>query len=145
MIITKECFDKITTTNIDSNVEFGGILGRNGSGVILKEFYDKGIRFTDMPLCCYYPDVDKLNEVIKKWSEEGIEFCGIYHTHYSDIASFSEYDMDYMRKILNAMPDDRKSLYFPLLLFPNAIFKSFVVTLSSDGELIVTADNIKVI
>lgn len=144
MIITRKCLDEILTINIDSNVEFGGIIGRDENGVITEVFVDKGKRFKDMPLCCYYPDVDRLNGIIEKWSEDGIEFCGIYHTHYAEIGSFSVFDMDYMRNILNAMPEDRKKLYFPLLLLPKAKLRSYVVSFSSNGEISVTADKIDI-
>ena len=49
----------------------------------------------------------------------GIEFLGIFHTHYYGVKTLSDADKDYMRRIMNSMPESIKILYFPVFVFPN--------------------------
>ena len=67
-------------------------------------------------MCSYVPDTDKMNSIIEKWFNEGIEFLGIFHTHYYGVKTLSDADKDYMRRIMNS---SIKILYFPVFVFPN--------------------------
>lgn len=45
---------------------------------------------------------------------------GIYHTHFwnVDVDTLSENDKEYIKKIMDNMPEEIGQLYFPLVLMP---------------------------
>lgn len=74
--------------------ETGGILGSQ-DGEIKAFFYDVKGSHSEK---CYIPDVRSLNRQIVKWSEEGIDFAGIVHSHWEH-AELSAQDLRYARQV----------------------------------------------
>lgn len=94
--------------------EMGGILGGK-TGIITSFIIDTGLE----PLnhyCHYYPNVRKLNQEISRWAKKGINFYGIFHSHFPGGYQLSLGDKKYIQRIMLSMPPDINTLYFPLIL-----------------------------
>lgn len=121
--------------------EEGGILGGK-SGEICIWKYDEGIKERG---CVYRPNVDFLNRVISLWMEEGYDFMGILHVHFGGAKLLSEGDKRYIEKIMEAMPDFVKTLYFPLVVQPEKEFVSYKAVLNPQGKLEIVLDDVRII
>ena len=102
MRICREIFDEIVNVAIDAPPEIGGIIGGENN-VVKAHHMDMGI--SSVKACSYTPNVSLLNGIISEWSTEGIQFMGIYHTHFFEVRTLSEGDIRYIRNILLGMPD----------------------------------------
>lgn len=85
----------------------------------------------------------KLNDVIKEWQKNSIIFMGIYHTHFwnVDVDTLSENDKEYIKKIMDNMPEEIGQLYFPLVLMPKREVICYAAQIAS-GKLVVKKDNL---
>lgn len=115
MQILKEVYDSILDSVDGITVEVGGILGGT-DGIITCHYFDKGI-ISEKP-CTYTPNVSLLNEIIEKWSNESIDFLGIYHTHFNDVETLSCGDKTYIERIVLSMPAAIDHLCFPVVTLP---------------------------
>lgn len=102
--------------------ECGGILGSQSDESIRKIVFDKGIPENNG--CVYSPNVGFLNKTIAEWTQCGIEFRGIFHTHAPQWIGLSKGDIDYIIQIVNAMPSHIHFLYFPLV-FPGLYIRGY--------------------
>lgn len=114
MIITRDVFNKIMRSYPRVPPEMGGILGRK-NGIICNYFHDKGV--CDGKSAVYEPTIDLLNNQIALWSEIGISFAGIIHSHLDHETNLSAADIKYIEKIISSLPQDYIQLYFPII-FP---------------------------
>ena len=89
--------DEIVNVAIDAPPEIGGIIGGENN-VVKAHHMDMGI--SSVKACSYTPNVSLLNGIISEWSTEGIQFMGIYHTHFFEVRTLSEGDIRYIRNIL---------------------------------------------
>jgi len=121
MKIKIEAHNEILNRVPSSPPETGGILGGN-KGVITEFIFDIGLTGGDIGH--YYPNTDKLNRVLVEWQKFGIEFYGIVHSHFNCDNSLSLDDQLYIRKIMMAMPNTIRMLYFPIV-FPRKEILSF--------------------
>ena len=113
MRIKTETHNKILHACSAATFETGGILG--GRNNVISEFlFDEGL--ASGTAGCYHPDTNILNQCLMEWQHQKIDFYGIVHSHFTDIAALSQGDKEYIRMILLAMPPEIKSLYFPLVL-----------------------------
>lgn len=95
--------------------EAGGILGSDDGGKTVTHFvFDAGKPLLDCAI--YMPDIPFLNEVIRDFAAQGVQFCGMVHSHPSAEDTLSKDDEAYIQQIMNAMPTYVKVLYFPLVL-----------------------------
>ena len=122
MRMCREIFDEIVNVAIDAPPEIGGIIGGDNN-VVKTHYMDMGV--SSLKACSYTPNVSLLNGIISEWSVEGIQFMGIYHTHFFEVRTLSEGDIRYIRNILLGMPDEIDSLYFPLVVFPSRTMVCF--------------------
>lgn len=76
--ITEEVLSQIRETVGSQIPETGGILGSSDGKRIDYFYFDKTANVTG---ATYEPDCDKLNLIIQKWYEKGIEFVGFIHSH----------------------------------------------------------------
>lgn len=123
MQIIRQIYEDIFVTIKESPPEIGGILGKQGNLITAVEFDDgigKGKK------CSYSPDVNRLNSIIKLWQEQGINFCGIFHTHYFGVETLSPGDKEYIKNIMNSMPESITKLYFPLIVMPQREMIAYV-------------------
>lgn len=106
---------KIIIENVHDHMpETGGMLGGQ-DGIITKVVFDGG-KDDDFRRCHYTPDVVMLNSCLLEWSKSGIEFYGLFHTHFYGVSSLSKGDAVYIKKILKAMSQSKKELFFPIVV-----------------------------
>ena len=130
MRICRSVFDEIINIAIETPPEIGGIIG--GDREIVKNHYlDIGVN-SDRA-CSYTPNVSLLNTIIAEWAAEGIQFMGIYHTHFFNVQTLSDGDIRYINRILLSMPTEIDSLYFPLVVFPGRTMVCFKAVKEAGG------------
>lgn len=141
MLMFRSVFDEIVNVTIDAPPEIGGIIGGDRD-IVKKHYLDIGV--TSDRACSYTPNVTLLNTIISEWATEGIQFMGIYHTHFYDVQTLSEGDIRYINKILLSMPAGIELLNFPLVVFPSrimvcfkAIKKSGIVEICKDDLVLI--------
>lgn len=120
--------------------ETGGIIGGIEDRVCIWE-YDAGCPITG---CAYSPNVNYLNKVIEKWIDTGYEFMGILHVHFGGSKLLSDGDKNYIDKIMKAMPDSIKKLYFPLVVHPERKMISYMAYRVQIGEIRIIEDMVEV-
>ena len=143
MTVSRKIIDKMNSRLSDTPPESGGIIGSENDGIIDKIIFDKPIS-EEIQYCYYSPNVDFLNKHISIWSDEDIQFMGVFHTHFANVKSLSAADKNYIEAIMMNMPDAIDFLYFPIFVFPvrelivyKAEKSSSRVTISLDDLLIV--------
>ncbi len=91
--------------------ECGGVLGAAEGAVISRYVFDAtGV---SSPVS-YTPDHTRLNEVLDAWSNEGIDFVGIIHSHDSSCPYPSCGDLAYACRMLLSNPS-LDSLLMPIV------------------------------
>lgn len=93
--------------------ETGGIIGGT-NGIVTEFIFDAGI--ADLTRAVYTPDVNRLNECIRKWANGGIEWMGMLHSHPIGQERLSSDDLVYVEKVLSALPLSHRKLYFPIIV-----------------------------
>ncbi len=122
MKIHSQVYDEIMTVLREEPPEMGGILGKKDELICSYEIdYGK----TGNHKCNYYPMVHKLNSIIARWEREGIEFAGMFHTHFYGVETLSPGDEDYIIKIMRSMPSHIKELSFPIIVLPEKRMVSY--------------------
>lgn len=132
MTIQKNTYEQIIKVLPEHPPEFGGLLGGKDSIICATEL-DYGI---PGEMCGYAPDVYRLNNVIKKWRQEGIYFMGIFHTHFFHVRTLSEPDKKYIIEILNSMPERITMLYFPVAVLPEREIVPYIAVRQNPDVLI---------
>lgn len=105
--------------------EVGGILG-GIDDVISYIKFDEGTKRFQNKQCYYAPDVKKLNYYIEEWEKQGVDFYGMFHTHFYGINSLSDGDKRYIYKIMSSLPMRACKLYFPLVVLPEKKVEIYV-------------------
>lgn len=99
-IVTEKVFSRIRETIGSQIPETGGILGSSDGKHIDYFYFDETANVSG---ATYEPDCDKLNLIIQKWYEEGIEFVGFIHSHPRGVITPSNPDNLYTKKIMEAL------------------------------------------
>lgn len=141
MRIFRSVFDEIINIVIKTPQEFGGIIG--GEMDIVKNHY-LDIGMNSDRTCSYTPNVSLLNDIISEWATEGIQFMGIYHTHFFNVPTLSNSDIRYINRILLSMPTEIDLLYFPLVVFPSRTMVCYKA-IKEAGSVEICNDNIVLI
>lgn len=128
MKILKNVYHKIVFSVQSVPPETGGILGGH-NGIITIFYMDRGLPAS---IDQYIPDISCLNSVLSDWQDGGIEFYGMFHSHYPGIDELTVGDIVYINQIFQMMPLKVKSLYFPLI-FPSDCMLSFKATREKSG------------
>lgn len=121
--------------------EIGGILG-GVNDIIFKYRFDIGI--SKNRGCFYSPNVVELNRTISSWNSVGIDFYGIFHTHFFGVQTLSAGDILYIRTIMRSMPKQVNRLYFPVVVLPQRVLIPYLAMRSRDIVEIKTDDLIVV-
>lgn len=137
MKIDNKTYNLIKTTFNELSYETGGILG-GYKGVITHFQEDLGRKSFDTG--SYIPNIAWLNEHIKQWAGNSIQFYGIVHNHLTQTEKLSGEDKVYIEKIMKSMPAYINELYFPLVL-PKGILVAFSAKIV-ENEIIIRKDNI---
>ena len=111
--------------------ETGGMLGGQ-DGTITTVVFDDG-KTDDFRRCHYTPNVTKLNSCLLDWGKNGIEFFGLFHTHFYGVASLSDGDAAYIKEIIKAMPQSKKKLYFPIVVLPDKKIISYQCCMNGES------------
>lgn len=112
MIITRQIKETVPLMFSPAPPEQGGILGMK-NGVISAFVLDNSEQKTESAE--YSPNTQFLNRQIEKWADEGIEFCGILHSHPSGQTTLSGSDMEYIKELYHINLWLEKT-YFPLII-----------------------------
>lgn len=143
MKIKAEVYNRLIKQFEEYPHETGGILGGNND-IVCEYELDVG-RCTECP-CSYVPNVQAMNDTIAIWQSRGIEFMGIYHTHFGS-GSLSSSDKEYIFKILDAMPISITHLYFPLIVGTTKEIVAFIAdrdfdkwNIRNDAVIVVETD-----
>ncbi len=112
MIITRQIKETVPLMFSPAPPEQGGILGMK-DGVISAFVLDNSEQKTESAE--YSPNTQFLNRQIEKWADEGIEFCGILHSHPSGQTTLSGSDMEYIKELYHVNLWLEKT-YFPLII-----------------------------
>lgn len=93
--------------------EKGGIIG-SINGIVCDYCMDDGT--VQAERYAYVPNVEKLNSVIDQWSDKGVCFAGMFHSHPYPQTELSAADREYIETIMGAMPDSISELHFPVIV-----------------------------
>lgn len=143
MKIRQEVYDKISAVANSMNLEIGGILGSSKNGIVTDMVAD----LPDNAVGCkfdYSPNIDFLNTQIENWSENNIDFLGLFHTHFSGSKNLSDADVEYIKAIMNASKGIVEYLYFPLFTLPDnelTVYKAYF----NDADIAVDKDELIII
>lgn len=137
MKILGSVYEMILKNVPDHMPETGGMLGGHDN-TITTVMFDHG-KTDDFRRCHYTPDVARLNNCLLDWGKTGIEFFGLIHTHFYGVESLSDGDITYIKKIIKAMPSSKKSLYFPVVVFPDK--KIITYQCCMDGEILTVTED----
>lgn len=127
MRITKDVLKKIEEIAYSKDIEIGGILGVKNNNVVSYVVAD----LPDNAIGCkfdYSPNIDFLNAQIEIWSENDIDFLGLFHTHFSGSKNLSDADFEYIKAIMNASKGIVECLYFPIFTLPDnelTVYKAY--------------------
>ena len=127
MRITKDVLKKIEEIAYSKDIEIGGILGVKNNNVVSYVVAD----LPDNAIGCkfdYSPNIDFLNTQIEIWSENDIDFLGLFHTHFSGSKNLSDADFEYIKAIMNASKGIVECLYFPIFTLPDnelTVYKAY--------------------
>lgn len=141
MKITESVYKKIYDKFPVPPPEQGGILGIK-NGVICEYYHDSSNFITDRAV--YEPDVDALNPKIEQWSNQGIEFAGIIHSHLSGQNSLSSGDEEYIKALFKVLPEKVKELYFPIIIPQTGELFTYVVSVQ-ENSIHIRSDKVVII
>ena len=137
MIIQKKVYDQLIKCLPEYPPEMGGMLGGTDNVIKIIEFDYGQLEH----LCGYEPDVHRLNAEIKVWLEKDIYFMGIFHTHFFGVKTLSEPDIEYIKQILNAMPEYISKLYFPIAVLPERKLIPYIA-IRQEPDVLIKADKL---
>jgi len=127
MKIHKQVIKNISSAVMGNDSEIGGILGSSENGIITDMILDRASN-TSCHRFEYRPDTIYLNDQIMNWSERGIDFYGIFHTHFSGSKNLSDADSEYIREIMRCAEGIVEHLYFPIYTLPDnelTVYKAY--------------------
>lgn len=113
--ITQEVINQIQKTIGTYPIETGGIIGGSDTCITHFCFDDHNSENS------YVPNVSFLNEAIKKWANENVEFLGIIHSHPSFSTGPSLEDLKYAVNLKRKNPFLNR-LFFPIVIDNKIVF-----------------------
>ena len=143
MIIKNDTLDVINDSISGYPPETGGIIGSDLNGVINKVIMDIPLSPAER-LCSYSPNIDFLNGSIELWRQEGIEFKGVFHTHFMNVETLSRADERYICSIMDAMPDEINYLFFPVFVLPDRKLVCYKAT-QEGGNTKILQEKVKIL
>lgn len=138
MIILRSVYEKILYSVPETPIETGGILGIRSDVVIECVFDLNGNEYGK-----YVPNTSMINNIIALWQKNGIEFGGIFHSHYPSGTDLSQQDIKYIKEIMFSVKDSYSFLYFPIII-PHKELIPYKATIR-DGEIYLCEDAVTII
>lgn len=99
--IRQNVYDEIRSALGVRKPECGGVLGAHPGEPISKFYFDFSGNSTDD---AYTPDYERINELLEKWAEEGVQMVGMIHSHANEGDFPSCGDLFYCEQILRSNP-----------------------------------------
>lgn len=140
--MTEQVYTLLLTGVFPAPPETGGLLG-GGNSVVDCVAFDSAQPCTNSYQ--YRPDVAALNRVLQQWAQQGIAFCGMFHTHPDKpgYERLSGADIDYIRAVMQCAAIDGRTLYFPIVM-PQAKIVPYAARLA-DGNLCIEKTELLII
>ena len=127
MEITKAVMDALKCRISGMPPETGGIIGSHDNKTVDEVILDLPDPANTRP-CAYFPNVDFLNRHIAVWQNSGVFFKGVFHTHFMGVRTLSCGDISYINTIMDTMPPQIDTLYFPLFVLPDRELVCYTAT-----------------
>lgn len=70
---------------------------------------------------------------------------GIVHVHFGGAKTLSDGDKRYIEKIMRAMPDSIRQLYFPIVVQPDRELIPYIAVQNMHGEIEIVSDDVELI
>ena len=140
MRIKKAVYNKILDYCPVVPPEVGGILGASTDVIDLVAF-DVGSR--EMNSATYEPNVNILNKQLNAWHQEGVTFCGLFHTHPMNQNTLSRDDVKYIERIMFSLHPMVSSLYFPIVI-PHSHLISYKA-INQNHSILIASDTIDLV
>ena len=70
---------------------------------------------------------------------------GIFHVHFFCVDTLSEGDIKYMERIMHAMPETIRKLYFPLVVQPHTKCVPYVAYKEKEGKILIRQDELEIL
>lgn len=134
MQMTKAIYNNLLQFTPISSIETGGILGGKDN-IIMHCKFDTG-KNSIKDYGSYKPDTLFLNQHIRHWSENGIAFYGIFHSHFPSSTELSVGDRRYISQIMKALSPKVATLYFPIVI-PNSHMTAYRAFMDADKVQII--------
>lgn len=138
MKIKRNVYKELLNSCPESPIEVGGILGSE-KGIITNFILDKGKNEYGK----YTPDVNFINKMICLWNIQGVDFTGMFHSHFPSGKNLSYADKEYIKVIMSSIGDNYSFLYFPIVI-PKKETISYKAELKNK-EVIISSDKIYII
>lgn len=142
MIISSQIMDVLNNSIENIPPETGGIIGGDGrkvTEIVIDKKSDLSAH-----CCSYSPNAAYLNDCIDKWYKNNVVFMGMFHTHFVGVRTLSVADEEYINKIMQAMPDNVQSLFFPIYVLPNRELVSYLAKKTCNG-IEITEDELLIV
>ena len=113
MYITKEVYQQIIDSYPLVPPENGGIIGSR-NGIVFQYLHD----YSGQPntIASYQPNTEWMNQSIDRWSDAGVVFAGILHSHPQEQTALSQSDRLYITQIMRSLPESINRLFFPVVI-----------------------------
>lgn len=138
MKLKRTIYNELLNSCPDNPVEVGGILG-SADGVVMTYMFDNG----KSEYGKYSPNVNFINNTMCLWDEQGIDFAGMFHSHYPSGKNLSYADKEYIKAIMLSIGDNYSFLYFPIVI-PKKEIISYKAELKNE-KVIISFDKIYII
>lgn len=138
--MTGEVLRQILCSPIGTQMpEHGGAFGKDiRTGCITRFYYDRTATETGGT---YSPDTKAVSAAMRRWEQEGVEFCGMIHSHPAGFPQPSAYDLRYAADIIRAMPNTLTEgiMHMPIVTVNTARrtaeIRWYVAVLRADGSV----------
>lgn len=138
--MSQETFDGIIEAIGTQEPEQGGALGMDKNGVVTHFYHDEDASVSG---CTYTPSNKEITQVIQRWEQDGIRFCGMIHSHPGTAGVPSPGDMEYAERILAAMPETLAgTMHMPIVTVDpeegSVSINWFVAEKNDQGETVIS-------
>lgn len=138
--ILKDVYLKIISQYPIVPPEQGGIIGGNDR-VVNRYFHDSTRQ--SVVSAVYSPNIKLLNSKIEEWHKKDISFLGLVHSHPKNQITLSNDDVKYIELLFHSLPNEARTLYFPVFIPQTKELFSYRVKRSNSG-LLIQSDNIEI-
>lgn len=141
LLIAKEVLTEITSVFRKGDAEQGFLLGCDRNFDYINHC---SVLFPIESGPCYYvPDSNRADELIRRWAERQICFCGMVHSHLVNKTDLSESDIDFAKELYLAYRLPKLWFAIGVRASENMVFRFYSVS-ERDGEILVSPEDFAV-